>query len=77
MSNIQYSITVLASKIPDDGRLWPKHVVKRKSERINSCTMTEMRYRIVEYLHHARNVEPQKPRNTHGTIELRLFIARC
>jgi hypothetical protein len=30
---------------------------------------------IVAYLSHARTVEPQKPRNTHPTIELRVFLA--
>jgi hypothetical protein len=32
---------------------------------------------IVTHLSHARTVESRKPRNTHATIEFRVFIARC
>jgi hypothetical protein len=36
-----------------------------------------LKYNIVGCLPHARTVKPQKPRNTHATIEIRVFIARC
>jgi hypothetical protein len=34
-------------------------------------------YDTVAYLPKARTVMPQKPRNTHATIEVRVFTARC
>jgi hypothetical protein len=32
---------------------------------------------ILAYLLHARSAEPQKPRNTHATIQLRIGSTRC
>jgi hypothetical protein len=34
-------------------------------------------HNIVAYLLHARTAEPQKPRNTQATLELRIGSARC
>jgi hypothetical protein len=34
-------------------------------------------YNIVVYLPHARNAEPQNPRNTHATIDLQNESTRC
>jgi hypothetical protein len=36
-----------------------------------------MRYSTVVCLTHEINLRPQKPQNTHATIEVRVFIARC
>jgi hypothetical protein len=49
------------------GQLW----VSAKLEECGFCD------RIVACSPHAWTVKPQKPRNTHATIEVRVFIARC
>jgi hypothetical protein len=43
------------------------------------CLWFEMKtlLNIVVYLPPARNVEPQKPRNTHAIIELQIELTRC
>jgi hypothetical protein len=48
-------------------------VVTWNPPNMNSMTL---KY-IVAYLPHAEAVKTQKPRNTHATIEERVFTARC
>jgi hypothetical protein len=39
--SVQYN-SFIKIKTPDDGRLRPKHVVRKESERVNSCIVTEV-----------------------------------
>jgi hypothetical protein len=61
-----------------DHRRW-KHSPRKKGRvtPLGCSGRTAVRREQLAYLPHARTAESRKPRSTHATIDLRVFIARC